>query len=644
MEWIIAFAFMAATLYTLLNLPDYFLRMWRGNRAIVRSAMARLKIARTNFEELEEIANDYPDHALHAEINDVIGRLRSAANPTIASIHALTQRDIWNLAIFPDSSWSLGSAEFWRYWRPIWLMRRDARLIDEQVRETERYVSILDALCDRLADETIAILPRAAEDAPEPPIHIAVRQERRPVNEAVEEIATAFKFSLRQESISPVLDQIEGEQAQGMQIPQLYERGLGLQDALAALEETAWEEEAPTQALLDRWLAQLERWREDKEALANEVEQIQRRRVEHERNVRRIETKIDEFVVRESESDLTELAYDLLSFSDQQLEALAWQRSADAVQIASLIANGLPNMRAIDQNARALKQRIPKTTGATRAKLTQAVTRYAEWRSLLDHVVTEQNDNPTRWLSGVLDDVTRAFAEKPTIIQLLNDAIIAHKTVQQDDAATAAAVADVWKRWGAIEHSVSLDDHWLSQALRELPSDASEIPADVTIRTEIRNQAKKVSQTLTEISTEIQAWQTMIQQDIAGFKRDRREILEPAARWFCLQQVVKRIDALIDTYQKTYEKPQLGWLVAKREQLHAARQTVIEKIRQETSRLHTLYDTLQSEADRIHLRLRDFGEGEDYRTITAQLQKAQQARDVADARMALQSAKYALEA
>lgn len=648
MGWIIAFAFVAATIYTLLNVPDYMLKMWHSNKAVVRSAMDRLKLARRTFGQLEDVVNEYPQGDLIDEIAEVIEQVRAVANPAITNIQSMRNSAIWDLAVMPDESWSLGSAEFWRYGRPIWQMRQHALQIDHQVAETERYVNILDALCVRLDDETIAILP---ETPPEPEIEVEDEwsyadpddEEDAPLpDDEIQEIATAFKFSLRQESVESLLGQIDGERAKGMQIGELHQRGLQLQQQLADLEEAAWQDDRPNQTTLDRWLTTLDRWRADVEAVANEVEHIQRRRVEHERNVRRVETKLDEFVVREAESDLSQLAYDLLQLSDDRLEALDWESSADAIQIATAITNGLPNMRAIDQNGRALKQRIPHTSGATRAKLTQAVKRYGEWRALLTHTVTDRPDMRV-WLSRVLRDVSQAFAEKSEIIRLLNDAVLAEKAVRTDDE-TAAVVADVWAQWDEIDQFVTLDDHWLSKAMRDMPSDAGEIAPDAVVRREIRNQAQKVIQTLRGGSAEIQAWEAMIQQDQVGFERTRRETLESAGRWLCLQQAVARVEELMQTYVGTYHRPKLGWLIDKLDDLHAARQSAIERIRQECGNLQTLHDTLQSEVDRIQARLSDVGEeSESYRVITAQLAKAYQERDVADARMALQSAKYALE-
>ncbi len=642
MVWIFAFALLAATVYTLLSLPDYVLRMWRGNQSIVRSAMARLKLTRTAFGELQAFANDYPDNALQDEIDEVIEHVRLVANPTITNIHEMTHSDIWKLPIAADASWSLGSAEFWNYWQPIWQMRQDARLIEQQVTETERYVNVLEALCARLSDESIAIYEEPApDDELDEQINFPVREEPAYVDEDLQEIATAFKFSLRQESMEPVLDQIEGERVQGMQIPALYARGLALQQSLASLEEAAWEEDIPTQTILDEWLERLDEWREEKEALANEVEIIQRRRVEHERNVRRVETKLDEFVVREGESDLSELAYDLLSLSDRQLLQLEWESSADAIQIATAITNGLPNMRAIDQNARALKQRIPKTSGAVRAKLTEAVTRHREWRTLLDHALDGQEDM-LQWLRTVLADVTQAMAEKPAIIQLLNEAVQAQKTQQDEDGTTAAIVAEMWKLWDKVDGYVLLDDHQLIRLLRDMPSDAAEIPDDLEKRTTIRNRAHKIVQTLQPVSADLQAWGPRIEQDLTGFAKSRSELLEPASLWQCLQDEIAQIEGLITAYKQKFQKPQFSWLLEKREPLQKARQTAIERIRQEMRELYLRYESLQNEAERIRTQLEAIDDEEKHDAIVIELDKAQQMDDIADVRMALQSMKYAL--
>lgn len=649
MVWIIAFALVAATLYTLMSVPDIVLGMWRGNKSHVQGAMKRLQEVRAHFGELTDFVDDYPSHPMQAEIGDVIVRVREVANPAIINIQALRNSDIWHLAILEDTSWSIGSREFWRYWRPIWQMRQDARLIGDQVAETERYVRALEALCDRMTDQSVAILPDDEEAEPELEITLPEEDEGEEdeedeyADEDLQEIATAFKFSLRQESVSPVLDQIEGERAQGMQISELYERGLGLQQALAELEERAWEADVPSRAMLNHWIGQLEQWREEKEVLANEVEHIQRRRVEHERNVRRVETKIDEYVVREEESDLSLLAYDMLSLSDSRLEMLDWEGSADAIHIATAIANGLPNMRAIDQNARALKQRIPNTSGATRALLTQTVQRYTTWRALLDHAVTERND-VDNWLRNVRDDVTRAFTEKPQIIQLLNDAVIAQQKAKQDDAKTGSLIEQVWELWNKIDGNVTLDDHWLADALQEIPASKQDMPTAADKRTDIRNLAQKSVQALERLSTELRLWQKMIRQDNEWFASRRIEVLEPASDWRSLQSAVERLETAINTYLSRYQKPKVGWLLEKRDQLHKSRQTNLEKIRRDSQQLYMGFDSLQNEADSIRIKLQQMDKDKQYDAIVVLLEDARQADHIADARMALQSAKYALGA
>ncbi len=631
MGWIIAFAFVTATTYTFLNLPDYVLEIWRNNRSLVRAGMARLKTARTTFGQLEEIVAGSSDGERQLELDEAVERVRAIANPTILNIQTVTNSDIWNLVVSEDTSWGVTSAEFWRYWRPIWQMRQDATLIEQQVAETERQVNVLDALCDHLRDEM-----RASSSPPE---EEPIASEDVPyADEELQEIVTAFRFSLRQETVESLLGLIEGEQAQEMQLDQLHDRGLLLEQALVDLEEAAWGEDLPDSADLDSWLTRLDEWREQKAALANEVEQIQRQRVAHERKVDEVQSTLDTLIAQEAESDLSKLAYEMLALSNKWFVMLDLERSADALAIATVIADGLPHIETIDKNSRALSERIPQTAGATRATLAQAVTRYHKWRTRLDDALTEHDDTDT-WLHDLLAELIAIFEEKSEIIELLNEAIVVQKAPPHNLLAKRA-IAEVWDEWNKIKHIVTVDDHWISQALEALPTTAHKIPADATQQVAIRNQAQKVTQALAEISADAHAWEAAIRQNATNFERSRLEVLEPAAKWLCLRDEVTRVEELMEVYLEAYQTPQIGWLMEKRGRLQEARQAASEQIRLETRQLQKLYTTLQNETERIRHKLRDLDYGERYDTVVTQLRKAELAEDVADARMALQSAKY----